>query len=199
MTRSVRATGPPAGDEGPVRALAAVDMELLRGMADRERRHGASGFAEPGPQEAQTRFEAAFNSAPIGMALVDMDGRWLQVNDALCRITGHTRNEFKATTLRSITYPDDVDRDADVMRDLLDGKIPSCQTEKRFRHVWGHYLWVLLTVSLVRDDRGRPLYVVAQVQDISERKELAARLEYLLDHDFLTGLFNRRRFQLEID
>jgi diguanylate cyclase (GGDEF)-like protein len=58
---------------------------------------------------------------------------------------------------------------------------------------------VLLTVSLVRDDQGRPSYVVAQVQDISERKELAARLEYLLDHDFLTGLFNRRRFQLEID
>ena len=133
------------------------------------------------------------------MALIDMEGRWLQVNDALCRITGHTRSELKATTLRAITHPDDVDSDADVMRDLFDGKIPSCQTEKRYRHVWGHYLWVLLTVSLVKDRRGRPLYVVAQVQDISDRKALAARMEHLIDHDFLTGLFNRRRFQIEID
>ena len=168
-------------------------------MADHELEQDKARAAGPGALAAQARFETAFTSAPIGMALVDMDGRWLQVNDALCRITGHTRSEFKATTLRAITHPDDVDRDADVMRDLLDGKIPSCQIEKRYRHVWGHYLWVLLTVSLVRDDQGRPSYVVAQVQDISERKELAARLEYLLDHDFLTGLFNRRRFQLELD
>ena len=182
-----------------VAELAAVDVELLRRMADHERELDEPRVAEPESEAAQTRFETAFTSAPIGMALVDMDGRWLQVNDALCRITGHTRSEFLATTLRAITHPDDVDRDADVMRDLLDGKVPSCQIEKRYRHVWGHYLWVLLTVSLVRDDQGRPSYVVAQVQDISERKELAARLEYLLDHDFLTGLFNRRRFQLEIN
>jgi diguanylate cyclase (GGDEF)-like protein/PAS domain S-box-containing protein len=191
------------GDQGPVREhvaeLAAVDLELLRRMADQEREHDEPHAAEPQPPADQARFETAFTSAPIGMALIDLDGRWLQVNDALCRLTGHTRSEFKSTTLRAITHPDDVDRDADVMRDLLDGRVPSCQIEKRYRHAWGHYLWVLLTVSLVRDDRGRPLYVVAQVQDISERKELAARLEYLLDHDFLTGLFNRRRFQLEID
>jgi diguanylate cyclase (GGDEF)-like protein/PAS domain S-box-containing protein len=168
-------------------------------MADHERNLDKRPAAEPGPQAAQARFEAAFTSAPIGMALIDMDGRWLQVNDALCRITGQTRNVFEASTLRDITHPDDIDRDADVMRELLDGRIPSAQVEKRYRHVWGHYLWVLLTVSLVRDDRGRPLYIVAQVQDISERKELAARLEYLLDHDFLTGLFNRRRFQQELD
>jgi diguanylate cyclase (GGDEF)-like protein/PAS domain S-box-containing protein len=203
VTRPGRAGRPSGADETPAQeqagALAAVDVELLRRMADHERQDEASRVVEPGPQEAQTRFETAFTSAPIGMALVDMEGRWLQVNDALCRLTGHTRNEFKATTLRAITHPDDVDLDAELMGELLDGRIPSCQIEKRYRHVWGHYLWVLLTVSLVRDDRGRPLYVVAQVQDISERRELAARLEYLLDHDFLTGLFNRRRFQQEID
>ena len=66
------------------------------------------------------------------------------------------------------------------------------------RHAGRHYLWVLLTVSLVRDARGEPLYLLSQVQDISERKELEARLEHLIDHDFLTGLFNRRRFQQEV-
>jgi diguanylate cyclase (GGDEF)-like protein/PAS domain S-box-containing protein len=149
-------------------------------------------------EDHQARFESAFHSAPIGMALIDMGGRWLQVNDALCRITGFSRDELLATTLQSITHPDDLERGADSMRALVDGTIPSCQIERRYRHAWGHHLWVLVTASLVRTDQGRPLYYVSQVQDISERKALASRLEYLLDHDFLTGLFNRRRFQQEL-
>jgi len=180
------------------RLLAAANAELLREIADRERLEEERHIAEVGLHEVQARFESAFTSAPIGMALVDLDGRCLQVNDALCRITGHTREQLKATTLRDITHSDDVDRDADFLRELLDGRIPSYQTEKRYRHAWGHYLWVLLTKSLVRDVQGRPLYVVTQVQDISERKEMTVRLEYLIDHDFLTGLYNRRRFEQEL-
>jgi len=172
--------------------LVAANIELRRQIADRE-------HVEQGLREIHARFESAFSSSPIGMALVDIDGRWLQVNDALCRITGHAREALKSTTLQAITHPEDLDRDAESMHELLDGKIPSAQIEKRYRHAWGHYLWVLLTRSLVRDDRGEPLYVVSQVQDISERKQLAARLEYLLDHDFLTGLFNRRRLQQELE
>ena len=159
---------------------------------------GAAALLERGLHEDQAQLESAFISAPIGMALIDIDGRWLKVNDALCRITALTRDEFRATTLQSITHPDDLDRDADSMRELLDGRIPSCEIEKRYRHAWGHYLWVLVTASVVRNDRGRPLYYVLQVQDISERRALASHLEYLLDHDFLTGLFNRRRFQQEL-
>jgi diguanylate cyclase (GGDEF)-like protein/PAS domain S-box-containing protein len=156
------------------------------------------GAARRGLHEEHARFESAFANAPIGMALVDLEGRCLQVNDALCRITGHSRAAFKATTLRALTHPEDVDLDADSLRVLLDGGIPSYQVEKRYRHAWGHYLWGLLTVSLVRDDQGKILYVVSQVQDISERRELAQRLEYLIDHDFLTGLANRRRFEQEL-
>lgn len=144
------------------------------------------------------RFESAFANAPIGMALVDMEGRWLQVNDALCRFTGYTRDELKATTLRALTHPEDVDLDADSLRELLDGRTPSYQIEKRYRHAWGHHVWGLLTVSIVRGDQGKALHLVSQVQDISERKELAQRLEYLTDHDFLTGLVNRRRFEQEL-
>jgi len=143
-------------------------------------------------------FENAFSNAPIGMALIDMDGRWLQVNSALCRIIGYAEIELKARTLRSLTHPDDMDLDASLSRQLLDGKVPSYQVEKRCVHAWGHFVWVMMTVSLVRDRKGRALYQIVQVQDISERKELSGHLEYLVDHDFLTGLFNRRHFEREL-
>ena len=149
-------------------------------------------------QEVQARFETAFRSAPIGMALIDMAGQWLQVNDSLCRITGFRGDELRAKTLREITHPDDVASDADELRKLLAGQIETYHVEQRYRHAWGHYTWVLVTVSLVRDDRGRPLYLISQVQDIAERKELEAHLEHLVHHDFLTGLFNRRHFEEEL-
>jgi len=104
-----------------------------------------------------------------------------------------------ALTLPDITHPEDVELDAQQRRDLLAGGIPSYQIEKRYRHAWGHYVWVLVTVSLVRDDQDRALYAISQIQDITERKELSRRLEYLIDHDFLTGLVNMRRFEKEVD
>ena len=152
----------------------------------------------PEKRLAPGRYESAFDASPIGMALVDMDGRWLQINAALCRIIGQTRQELETTTLLAITHPEDRDTDERSFHDLLRGKIPSYQVEKRYRHASGHHFWVLVTVSLVRDQRGEPLYLMSQVQDISERKDLATRLEYLIDRDFLTGLFNRRRFQQEL-
>jgi diguanylate cyclase (GGDEF)-like protein/PAS domain S-box-containing protein len=154
--------------------------------------------AEHSLREAGGRFESAFSNAPIGMALVDMEGRWLHVNNALCRITGHEESSLKAKTLQSFTHPDDIELDWPVLRQLLDGEILSYQIEKRCLHAWGQYVWMMITVSLVRDEEGRALYQIMQFQDISERKELAGRLEYLVDHDFLTGLYNRRHFEQEL-
>ena len=140
-------------------------------------------------------FENAFAHAPIGMALVDMGGRFLRVNNALCRITGYTADEVCARSFRDLSDPHDVDVDAPQNLELLAGRVQTYQVEKRYRHAWGHQVWVLLSVSLVRDDEGRPLHLIAQVQDISERKEFEGRLEHLVDHDYLTALFNRRRFE----
>ncbi len=140
-------------------------------------------------------FENAFTHAPIGMALVDMGGRVLRVNDALCRITGYTATAVRAHSFSSLSDPHDVDSDASQHLDLLAGRIQTYQVEKRYQHAWGHSIWVLLSVSLVRDDDGQPRQFIAQVQDISERKELEGRLEHLVDHDFLTALFNGRRFE----
>ena len=114
-------------------------------------KHGRD--AELSLREVRGQFESAFSNAPIGMALVDMDGRWLQVNNALCRITGHAERELKAKTLRSLTHPDDIDLDVSLLRQLLDGRIPSYQVEKRCIHAWGQFVWMMMTVSLVRDRR----------------------------------------------
>jgi diguanylate cyclase (GGDEF)-like protein/PAS domain S-box-containing protein len=144
------------------------------------------------------RFEVVFSHAPIGMALVDMNDCWLRANDALCCTTGHTEAELKAKALRPLMHPDDIDLDAQLLRQLCDGEISSYQVEKRFLHALGQFIWMMITVSLVRNSDGRALYLIMQFQDISERKELAGRLEYLANHDFLTGLYNRRHFELEL-
>jgi PAS domain S-box-containing protein len=143
----------------------------------------------------RTAFESAFTHAPIGMALVDIAGRLLRVNDALCRIVGYTAVQICARPFRELSDPCDGDVDAPQNLELLEGRIPAYQIEKRYQHAWGHSIWVLLSVSLVRDDDGRPQHFIAQVQDISERKELEGRLEHLVDHDFLTALFNVRHFE----
>jgi diguanylate cyclase (GGDEF)-like protein/PAS domain S-box-containing protein len=178
--------------------LAALKSRLKQAVAARGRAERSSLQLQQGLREVRELFETAFGDAPIGMALVDMKGDWLQVNGALCRITGLSSDELKATTLQALTHPEDVDLAADEMNSLLAGEIPSYQVEKRYRHSWGHFVWVLLTVSVVRDANGRALYVINQIQDISDRKERARQLEYLVDHDFLTGLYNRRWFEREL-
>ena len=178
--------------------LAALNARLRQEIAARERAENDRMEMEKGLQAVRDRFESGFANAPIGMALVEVNGGWLQVNDALCRIIGYPEGDLKATTLDAITHPEDIGLAADDLQRLLAGKIPSYQVEKRYRHAWGHYVWVLLTVSVVRDVQGHALHIIKQVQDISERKERARQLEYLVDHDFLTGLYNRRWFEREL-
>lgn len=172
--------------------------QLPQKSSGKAHRNGRKRIAAPSLAKAHKRFESSFSNAPIGMALVDMDGYWLQVNNAFCRITGHSERELKAKPLRSLTHPDDIDLDAPLLLQLLNGEIPSYQVEKRCLHAWGQYIWMMITVSFVRNAEGKALYLIMQFQNISERKELAGHLEYLVDHDFLTGLFNRRHFEREL-
>jgi PAS domain S-box-containing protein len=133
--------------------------------------------AEEALSENQERFRGAFDNAPIGMAMVSPEGRWLQVNRSLCEIVGYTAEELLATTFQAITHPDDLEADLDHVRQMLDGEIRFYQMEKRYFHRQGHIVCVLLSVSLVRDAEGQPLYFISQIQDITERKEAEAALE----------------------
>jgi PAS domain S-box-containing protein len=118
---------------------------------------------------SQQRFLNAFNTAPQGMALVGPDGRWLEANDELCRMLGYSREELLACTYQQVTHPDDLDADRQNMEDLLAGRINAYQMEKRYLDKQGRILWVLLSVSLVRDSEGRPVHFVSQIQDFSDR------------------------------
>lgn len=118
---------------------------------------------------SQQRFLNAFNTAPQGMALVGPDGRWLEVNAELCRMLGYSREELQARTYQEVTHPDDLDADQQNVANLLAGRISSYQMEKRYLDKQGRTLWVLLSVSLVRDGEGQPVHFVSQVQDFSDR------------------------------
>ncbi|HKB83016.1 MAG TPA: EAL domain-containing protein [Burkholderiales bacterium] len=135
--------------------------------------------------ESEARYRNAFDAAAIGMAIVSLDGKWLQVNSHLCRMLGYSEPDLKKLTFQEVTHPDDLEVDLDYVEKVLRGEIPSYQMEKRYFHRDGHVVWVLLSVSAVRGNDGAPLHFVSQVQDITARKrteaELAANRRFLAD------------------
>ncbi|MGB6300086.1 MAG: PAS domain S-box protein [Rivularia sp. (in: cyanobacteria)] len=130
--------------------------------------------------DSQELFRLAFNDAAIGMALVATDGRWLKVNRALCEIVGYSEADLLETTFQEITHPDDLEADLGCVRRMLADEIRTYQMEKRYFHSSGHIVWILLSVSLVRDKQEQPLYFISQIQDITPRKQAEARLKTLL-------------------
>lgn len=122
--------------------------------------------------ESDSKFKDAFNHAAIGMALVGLDGRWLKVNRSLCEIVGYSEDELLTRTLQDITHPEDVEHDSEHVQEVLEGKREGYRIEKRFYRKNGKLLWVLLSVSLVRNFEGHPLYLIRQVQDITKRKTI---------------------------
>lgn len=130
--------------------------------------------------DSEELFRLAFNDAAIGMALVAPDGRWLKVNRALCEIVGYSEADLLKKTFQEITHPDDLEADLDCVAQMLGGKIRTYQMEKRYFHSTGYVVWILLSVSLVRDKKGKPLYFIAQIQDITSGKQAEARLKSLI-------------------
>lgn len=158
--------------------------------------------AEEAAREAEERFRSAFEHGPIGIALVDVQstsrGRFVQVNRAMCNITGYSEEDLLKLSSQAISHPEDVEAEQDLMEALVKGETPSFSLEKRSMRPDGDAIWTSVNASLVRDANGNPLYVVMQVQDVSDRKRFEGQLQYLADHDPLTGLYNRRRFEAEL-
>jgi PAS domain S-box-containing protein/diguanylate cyclase (GGDEF)-like protein len=154
--------------------------------------------AEDATREAEERFRLAFEHAPIGMCLVSPDGRFLRVNSTLCSMVGYTESHLLSATFQDITHPDDLDADLEHVRQMLAGEIRTYEMEKRYIRADGTLIWILLSVSLVRDDDGRPTYFISQIQDIDVRKRAQGELERLALRDPLTGVANRRAWDREL-
>jgi diguanylate cyclase (GGDEF)-like protein/PAS domain S-box-containing protein len=147
--------------------------------------------AEYALHEAKERFRRAFDDAAVGMAIVSPEGRWLRVNRSLAEMTGYDQERLSSMSFREITHPEDLPKDRPALEALLDGSRERFQTEQRYLHAEGHPIWVSLNMSAVRDASGELLYLISQMQDITERKEAEAQLTHKASHDSLTGLPNR--------
>lgn len=127
-------------------------------------------------RESEQRFRSAFDTSASGIALVALDGRFLQVNSAFCEMLGYSEAEMLQLTVQEISYAEDHAIDLENLQALIAGDVSSYHIEKRYRHKNGHLIWGLLGAAAVRDAQHRLLYIVGQVQNITQRKEAEAEL-----------------------
>lgn len=147
---------------------------------------------------SEERFRASLENAPIGMALVDMQQNWIVYNEELCKMSGYSMYELGSMNLKEMVHPEDVGKDKEELRALLNGSLSNYSIEKRYLRKNGSTLWTLLSLSLVRKASGEAAYFVAQVMDISERKTMEEDLRrsnrelenfaYVASHDLKAPL-----------
>ncbi|TAK02544.1 MAG: PAS domain S-box protein [Candidatus Manganitrophaceae bacterium] len=160
------------------RELAAANEALRKEVVERQRAEAALRLSEE-------RFRKAFDRAPIGMTLTGLDGRWLEVNQAFCQMVGYSEQELVGMNFRSIMNPDDLDANLKGFQQLLNREKDPFKMEKRFIHKEGQTVWVSVSATVVRNPDGAPLYFVAQLEDLTERKrakEELQRFQFSMEH-----------------
>ncbi|MEC4986517.1 MAG: PAS domain S-box protein, partial [Oscillatoria sp. PMC 1076.18] len=143
--------------------LSQVVSQLQQEISDRT-------AVEKALRESEERFRATFEQAAVGIAHADTSGKFFWVNEKFCEIAGYTPAELSELNFQQITHPDDLETDIKNVRRLLKGEIATFTHEKRYLRKDETIVWVNLTVSMVREDRGKPKYFVGVIEDISDRK-----------------------------
>jgi PAS domain S-box-containing protein len=128
-------------------------------------------------RDSEQQFRVAFTHSAIGMALVSLDGHFLQVNPTLCQMLGYSETELLSTKFQPLTVPEDLAPDLAYVGKAIAGEIAHFEIEKRYLHKDGRIIWALLTAALVRDTSDKPLYFVSQVHDISERRQVQMEID----------------------
>lgn len=126
-------------------------------------------------RESEQRTRAMFEQAAVGIALYDLDGRWLQVNEKLCAILEYSQEELVGRSCREFTHPDDREAQAELLGRLRNAELKSASLEKRYLRKNGSPVWTKLTASPVCDEKGEPEYIIAVIEDITERKRVEQR------------------------
>jgi diguanylate cyclase (GGDEF)-like protein/PAS domain S-box-containing protein len=148
---------------------------------------------------ARQRFRVAFEDAPVGMSVATPGGRFIQVNNSLCEITGYTREELLSLNIATITHPEELDERTRLLSELLGGEMDSYIRDGRLLRANGDAVWVSHHVRLLRDADGSPVQIITHLVDITERRMLERELRHMADHDPLTGLLNRRGLEAELE
>jgi PAS domain S-box-containing protein len=154
-------------------------------------------------REGLKMFRATFEQAAVGIAHMDLDGNWIQVNNKLLEIVGYSLQELLESTFQEITHPEDVEATRERMERLLCGEVDEYSMEKRCVRKDGAQVWVNLNVSLVRHPSGEPSYLIAVIQDIDERKRAELVLRSLTPREIevlklLTYGFTNRQIACEL-
>jgi diguanylate cyclase (GGDEF)-like protein/PAS domain S-box-containing protein len=147
--------------------------------------------ADRARRSAEDMFRLAIEHAPMGMAVLDLEGRWITANTALPAITGHSPAELDRLSLLDLVHPDDRDEVASTLSSMVEGTLQSCESEIRLLTQSGGSVWVNRSTTLVRDATGAPTYFVLQAVDISDRIMAQEKLARRAVTDPLTGLPNR--------
>ena len=180
-------------------ALAAQQDELLRQHRMLVEQAVALSAQRDELVESEGRFRTAFESAPIGVALVDLDLVIIRANPALHNMLGYRPGALNGVALRQITHPDDAEAQEALLEAVKAGECVNCTLEKRYVNRDGGTLWVSVSAALVRDPHGAPRYYVAQIMDVTDRRMAEEQLRRLAHFDPLTNLANRRFFQRQLE
>ncbi|MBI4193822.1 MAG: PAS domain S-box protein [Betaproteobacteria bacterium] len=136
---------------------------------------GATGAGRDDQRSVDSGFKSTFEHAPVGIAHVGLDGRYLLVNRALCEMLGYSERELLARRYQDLTLPEDLETGFRLRQRLLAGQISTYTHEKRYRRKDGRILWCNVAAHLVRDGRGRPRYSISVIDEISQRKAAEGR------------------------
>lgn len=130
---------------------------------------------------SEQQFRGAFEYAAVGMAIVALNGQWIEVNSSLSTMLGYSSEELLAYTYQELTHPEDLNKDLTAVNRLIKGAGDSYKMEKRFFHKNGQVIYAIFSVSIVRDQHNEPLHFVSQIIDITHLKEAEDRLEMVLE------------------